>query len=75
MQLLSNLTYQNIIDLLYNKKVHFKSDCEFFPEFDVTGKIISTRIQNSEIIITFKTDVGKTIDIGSNMKNLRFEIL
>ena len=55
MQLLSNLTYEQITTSLYNKNIHFTSDCEFFPEFDVIGKIIKTRIQNTEIVMTFKT--------------------
>lgn len=75
MQLLSNLTYEQITTSLYNKNIHFTSDCEFFPEFDVIGKIIKTRIQNTEIVMTFKTKQGRVIDIGSHMKNLRYEIL
>lgn len=75
MQLLSNLTYEQISTSLYNKNIHFTSDCEFFPEFDVIGKIIKTRIQNTEIVMTFKTKQGRVIDIGSHMKNLRYEIL
>ena len=75
MQLLSNLTYEQITTSLYNKNIHFTSDCEYFPEFDVIGKIIKTRIQNAEIVMTFKTKQGRVIDIGSHMKNLRYEIL
>ena len=55
--------------------VHFKSDCEFFPNFDVTGKVIRITLNNTEIIIDVLTKNRKQIKIGSNMKNLRYEIL
>ena len=68
-------TYEQLIELL-GKKVHFKSDCEFFPNFDVHGKVIEMKYgSNLEIIFKFATFTGKTIDIGSNMKNLRYEMI
>lgn len=68
-------TYEQLRGLL-GKKVHFKSDCELFPNFDVTGKVLEMRYgSNLEIIFKFASFTGKTIDIGSNMKNLRYEIL
>ena len=74
MELISKYSYIWICNNLMNKKIHFISDCEFFPNCNVTGKVISYYIKGSETI--FKTKVGnKTIDIGSNMKNLSFEII
>jgi len=67
--------YEELKELL-GKKVHFVSNCELFPNFDVIGKVISINYEaNLEIIFNVKLQNGKTIDIGSNMKNLRYEIL
>ena len=52
------------------------SDCEFFPNFDITRQIIGYRINNNELI--FKVKIfknSKIIDVGSNMKNLSFELI
>lgn len=68
-------SYEELKELL-GKKVHFVSDCELFPNFDVIGKVISINYgANLEIMFNVKLQNGKTIDIGSNMKNLRYEIL
>lgn len=72
---LKSLSYKKITQELYCKHIRFKSDCEFFPNFDVVGKILSSKIVNNEILFKFKTDSGKVITIGSNMKNLRVMIL
>jgi len=63
-----------ILDLV-GKNVHFTSDCEFFPNFNVKGKVISYYIRTDEIVFKLKTNYGKTIDVGSNMKNLKFEFI
>lgn len=66
----------NILLNLLGKKVHFKSDCELFPNFDVYGKVIGIyRASNLEIMFKFLSNTGKTIEIGSNMKNLRYELI
>lgn len=76
MERLSKYTYENISKLFNGKIIHMKSDCEFFPNFDVTGRIIKYDIVNTELILTMKTiNQNKIIKIGSNMKNLTFEIL
>ena len=68
-------TYSQLAELL-GKKVHFKSDCELFPNFDVKGKVVGMHYGNHlEIIFEFLNTNGKKIDIGSNMKNLRYEVL
>lgn len=75
MQSIKTKSFIWLIKNLMGKKVNFKSDCELFPNFDVTGKPISYYINGNELILKIKTSSGKTIDIGSNMKNLRYEIL
>lgn len=59
---------------LSGKKVHFTSDCEFFPNFNVTGRVIGSSINGNEYVFKVKTLKGKIIDIGSNMRNLKYEI-
>ena len=72
-QFIKNISYEEI-SLLTGKTVNFKSDCEFFPNFDVTGKVYKIERRIDETIIYVKTKSGKNITIGSNMKNLSYEI-
>lgn len=61
---------------LVGEKLHFKSDCEFFPNFDVKVKLLNFNIKNSEFIFNCKVlSNKKKLTIGSNMKNLRYEII
>ena len=71
----SNYSYISLCKLLIGKTVNFKSDCQFFPYFDVTGKVISINIgNNNEYIIKIERN-NKIYDIGSNMQNLSFSIV
>lgn len=60
---------------LINKKVRFVSDCEFFPNFDVTCKIKQVHMKGNEILFEVNTLSNKNLTIGSNMKNLQYELL
>ena len=75
MESVKKYSYESLIKKILNRKTRFVSDCEFFPNFDVKGTPISYYIKNNELLFKFKTSLGKTIDIGVNMKNLRFELL
>lgn len=75
MELVKNYLIDELINMLIGRTVHFKSDCEFFPNFDVTGKVLSYKLYNNELLIKIKLPNGKLIDVGSNMKNLSFEII
>ena len=76
MGLVSSKSISQISSELLGKKVHMKSDCEFFPNFDVTGKITAVKPgQNGETVMTMLVTNGKTLYIGSNMKNLRYEYI
>lgn len=59
------------------KTVNFKSNCQFFPNFNVTGSVQSINMSsNNEIlfdIISIKNN--KHITVGSNMSNLEFRII
>lgn len=73
MELANKYSAIQLIKKLVGKKVRFTSDCELFQNFDITGKVISYYVKGTEIL--FKTKIGnKTIDVGSNMKNLKFEL-
>ena len=56
--------------------VNFKSSCEFFPNFDVVGRVTNIMLKNDETIFTIKTHpTNKEIKIGSNMHQLRYLIM
>ena len=54
MKKVSDLSYIEINNKLFGKKVHFKSDCEFFPNFDVVCIIKDITIKNGEILFDCK---------------------
>ena len=72
----SKYSYKDLCKLLIGKNVNFISDCQFFPNFNVTGYVISINIvSNNEFLIHIKRNNGKYYDIGSHMHNLQFEIM
>ena len=74
--LVKKYNYENLCKLLIGKKAKFLSDCEFFPNFKVIGRVLEINIANNgEYLIKIRTNTNKIIDIGSNMYNLRFVIL
>ena len=76
MEKISSYSYININKILYNKKVHFVSDCEFFPNFDINVFVYDIHLKNDEILFETKNiSNGKKLTIGSNMKNLQFELI
>lgn len=76
MELISKYSYIWICNNLMNKKIHFISDCEFFPNFNIEGYIKDIKLSKSTSEILFTVAVkNKTLTIGSNMKNLQFEIM
>lgn len=76
MEKISLYSYIDIHKLLFHKKVHFTSDCEFFPNFDVNVYVYDIYLRNNEIMFETKNiSNDKKLTIGSNMKNLKFEII
>ena len=76
MELISKYSYIWLCNNLMNKKIHFISDCEFFPNFNIEGYIKDIKLSKSTSEILFTVAVkNKTLTIGSNMKNLQFEII
>lgn len=70
-----NISYNILSKSILGKTVNFKSDCEFFPNFNVTGKVYKLDLRQDETLIYVKTRQGKKLTIGSNMKNLEYEII
>lgn len=62
---------------LLNHYVNFISDCNLIPGFNVTGKVIKIYNRNNiEIMFDIITnDNHKKLTIGSNMRNLQFNII
>ncbi len=73
MKLVKELSVIDFFNLI-NHTVRFTSDCEFFPNFDVTCKVLTIAYNGSEYIFKVKID-KKEIEIGANMKNLRYKII
>ena len=60
---------------LLGKKVHFISDCQLFPNFDVSGKVVDIVLSGNIPLIKTLMKNGKTINIDGGMSNLSFELL
>lgn len=77
MEKVSSYTIEKITSKLLGKKVRFTSDCELFPNFDIKVQVVSLSIsQNREILFDCRNlSNRKKLTIGSNMKNLRFQLL
>lgn len=74
-QLISQFSYKKLCNILIGNIVNFKSDCQIFPNFDITGLVLSIDIaKNNEYIIKIIKN-GKKYDIGSHMHNLTFYVL
>lgn len=75
MESIKKYSSTQLIKKLIGQKVRFKSNCELFPNFDVIGKVLSYYLKGNELLFKVKTIPSqKIIDVGSNMKNLQFEI-
>ena len=54
------------------KHIKITSNCEMFPEFKVTGKLLSvSNTSYGESLLKVKTDEGKILSIGSSMRDFR----
>lgn len=73
--LVRKLKYRELCQYI-STRCQFRSDCEFFPSFNVTGTVVSIKPTEGEYEISVKTEpTGKIIPIGSNMRNLTIEKL
>ena len=75
MQKVKKMSLLDLSKALIGHKVRFISDCEFFPNFDVTCNVKQIYMKGNEMIIEVNTLNNKHLTIGSNMKNLQFELL
>ena len=75
MEHVKNFGFEVIYKKIFGKNVRFISNCEFFPNFDVIIKVNKIYIKGPEILFEGLTKTNKKLTIGSNMKNLQFEII
>ena len=75
MEPIKKYPYNKLTSLLLGKKVHFTSDCQLFPNFNVIGKPIAISLVNGIPLIKTILTNGKTIQIDGGMSNLSFELL
>ena len=75
MEYIKNFGFEVIYKKIFGKNVRFISNCEFFPNFDVIIKVNKIYIKGPEILFEGLTKNNKKLTIGSNMKNLQFEIV
>ena len=70
--IIKDFSFIELSEILPGNIVNFKSDCELFSNFDVTGKVTNISVGNiNEILINVKTK-RRNLTIGSNMSNLSF---
>ena len=74
---ISSYTIEKITNKLLGKRVRFTSDCELFPNFDVKVQVVSLSISQNREILFYCRNISnrQKLVIGSNMRNLRFQIL
>lgn len=76
MKIVKNYTYQKLLDEVMGNIVHFTAHCELFPNFDIKGKVISYYTTEFELILKVKIQAyNKIIEVGTNMGNLKFEVI
>lgn len=75
MEILKKYPYNKLTSKLLGKKVHFTSDCQLFPNFNVTGKVVNISLEKGIPLIKTILTSGKTIHIDGGMSNLQFEVL
>lgn len=76
MEYVKKYSIKDLYNQIFGKKVRLKSDCEFFPNFDISCKVVNIYIRSTEIMLdVIVLSNNKKLTIGSNMKNLQFELL
>lgn len=74
-QSVKNKSFEELSQLTGNV-VNFVSNCDFFPNFNVTGRVLRIDLSNNETMFEVSVHPNdRVIKIGSNMKNLTYEIL
>lgn len=76
MELVKKYSYTQIANKVNGNNVHFTSDCTLFPNFDITGRVMScVYAKNGNMLFSVKLKSGRYITVDSKMSNLRFEII
>jgi hypothetical protein len=70
------LGYLEASRTLTGRMVRFTSDCELFRNFDVTGRVLRVYVNGTETVFDLKVrGHARTITVGSNMRNLMYDVL
>ena len=75
MELVKKYPINILRNKLLGKKAHFTSDCQLFPNFDVTGKVIEITLSGKIPLIKTILKNGKIIHIDGGMSKLSFELI
>lgn len=75
MELVKKYSINILRNKLLGKKVHFISDCQLFPNFNITGKVIEINLSGNIPLIKTILNSGKIMNIDGGMSNLSFEIV
>lgn len=75
MELVRKYPINILREKLLGKKVHFTSDCQLFPNFNVTGKVVEISLSGGIPLLKTILTSGKTIHIDGGMSKLSFELL
>ena len=69
--LFSNMSKANY-EKFIGKHIRITSNCEMFPGFKVTGKLLSvSKTSYGESMLKVKTDEGRILSIGSSMRGFK----
>lgn len=60
---------------LLGKRANFKSDCQLFPNFNVTGKVVNITMVNNIPLIEVILQNGRHFRIDGGMTNLTFTLI
>lgn len=75
MEMVKKYQISTLRQKLIGKTVNFKSDCQLFPNFDVTGRVVEISLSGRIPLINVITKNGRKIHIDGGMSNLSFTIL
>ena len=75
MEMVKKYQISTLRQKLIGKTVNFKSDCQLFPNFDVTGRVVEISLSGRIPLIKKKKKNGRKIHIDGGMSNLSFTIL
>ena len=74
METVSKYSINILREKLLGKRANFKSDCQLFPNFNVTGKVVNISMVNGIPLIEVILQNGRHFRIDGGMSNLKFTV-